>query len=213
MTYRVALIGTSQWLLAPPVRELRRNRRLIVHTGVDPVAQGGRLSASDIAMIQWDSAADPGLGLIHALTVGDNSTRCIAVSADDDDETLRRCIEADAWGHILEESSPSVYLEAVFRVAAGRLAYPSEVLDRIVTHGGRMTLKPGHVSLLGGLAPEERALLKLLAEGLNTPAAAKRLCIDPSEARRRRSRLMRKLGLKNRASLVRFAIRAGLVEL
>jgi two-component system response regulator NreC len=61
------------------------------------------------------------------------------------------------------------------------------------------------------LSERERAVVKLTAEGNTAQQAADILSLSPKTVETYRHRAMQKLGLTNRAELVRYALRAGLL--
>jgi len=63
------------------------------------------------------------------------------------------------------------------------------------------------------LSQREREILKLVADGTTSREIAERLSISPKTVDTYRSRLMSKIGVKNLAGLVKFAIRHGLISL
>ena len=67
--------------------------------------------------------------------------------------------------------------------------------------------------VLEGLSPRERQVLQLIAEGKTSADAAKLLYLSVKTVETYRSRLMQKLGLKDMASLVKFAIQHGIISL
>ena len=67
--------------------------------------------------------------------------------------------------------------------------------------------------LLETLSQREHEILKLVAEGKTSREIAERLSISPKTVDTYRSRLMHKIGVKNLAGLVKFAIRHGLISL
>jgi len=68
------------------------------------------------------------------------------------------------------------------------------------------------VRLVFALTERERQVLVLVAEGRSTKEAAARLGISYKTADSHRSRILEKLGVHETASMVRYAIRAGLIE-
>ena len=66
---------------------------------------------------------------------------------------------------------------------------------------------------LEALSPREREILKQVAEGKTSREIAERLSISPKTVDTYRSRLMRKIGVKNLAGLIKFAIRNELISL
>ena len=65
---------------------------------------------------------------------------------------------------------------------------------------------------LSRLSPREREVLKLVVEGTSSKEIAARIGVAPSSIHTYRSRIMNKLEIDNIASLVRFAIRNGLIR-
>ena len=99
------------------------------------------------------------------------------------------------------------------RQANGAFAgYLGMVID--ITDRKRGTFTPDEAStrLVLALTERERQVLVLIAEGKSTKEAAARLGISYKTADSHRSRILEKLGVHETASMVRYAIRAGLIE-
>ncbi len=62
------------------------------------------------------------------------------------------------------------------------------------------------------LTPREREILPLIVEGHTSREIAERLGISPRTVEQHRANLLRKLGLPNTASLIRYAMRRGLLQ-
>ena len=71
---------------------------------------------------------------------------------------------------------------------------------------------PHEPTRLGGLTPREREVCRLLAYGFTNAEVAEKLFISDRTVETHRNNIMGKLGLKNRAELVRFAIDNGLLK-
>ncbi|TXT37291.1 MAG: LuxR family DNA-binding response regulator [Planctomycetota bacterium] len=67
--------------------------------------------------------------------------------------------------------------------------------------------------LLNSLSPREREVLQLVAEGHSAAEIGKRLHISPRTVEMHRANLMRKLGLKRPAELIRYALRRGILSM
>jgi DNA-binding CsgD family transcriptional regulator len=92
---------------------------------------------------------------------------------------------------------------------AGYMASAIEVSDR---KRGFFTPDEQSVRMVFALTERERQVLVLIAEGKSTKQAAARLGISYKTADSHRSRILEKLGVHETASMVRYAIRAGLIE-
>jgi PAS domain S-box-containing protein len=92
---------------------------------------------------------------------------------------------------------------------AGYLGTVTDITDR---KRGIFTPDEESVRLVFALTERERQVLVLIAEGKSTKEAAARLGISYKTADSHRSRILEKLGVHETASMVRYAIRAGLVQ-
>jgi PAS domain S-box-containing protein len=92
---------------------------------------------------------------------------------------------------------------------AGFVGMAIDITDR--KHGA-FTPDEDSVRLVFALTERERQVLVLIAEGKSTKEAAARLGISYKTADSHRSRILEKLGVHETASMVRYAIRAGLIQ-
>ena len=77
---------------------------------------------------------------------------------------------------------------------------------------GRARRRASRHPLLGDLTDREREVLALIGEGSNNAEIAERLVVSPATARTHVSRIMIKLGARDRAQLVVIAYQAGMVR-
>ncbi len=212
MHHRVAFAGRADWLMSSPLRAVRQDRRIITVAlslletfRIERVAR-----CAEIVVLQFDGGFKRGLATLVQST--SHGLRMIAVTRFIDESMLGRIVAGGAWGHVGESSPPDVYCEVIAQVGAGRLAYPPAVLDRIETCGGRMTLEPAGEGSFNLLTAEEHELLKLLWDGLSAAKAARVVGVSARTAQRRRESIMKKVGASNQTSLLRLAIRAGVID-
>jgi PAS domain S-box-containing protein len=92
---------------------------------------------------------------------------------------------------------------------AGYMGTVTDITDR---KRGIFTPDEESVRLVFALTERERQVLVLIAEGKSTKEAAARLGISYKTADSHRSRILEKLGVHETASMVRYAIRAGLIQ-
>ncbi len=215
MVCRVTIVGHPDWLESDRLREVRRNRRIecVGTDTLDSLLAGGFDVLAGILLLQFLHDFDCCIATVQRVRESGHDVRCVAVTGDIVEAEARRIVAAGSWGQLLESAAPGTYCQVITQVAAGRLAYPTDILNRIETSGGRMTLTPKAGDCVERLTSQEQDLIKLLADGLTTTAAARAMGMTPQAARRLRRNLMSRLSLRNRAMLVRYAIRAGLVEL
>jgi PAS domain S-box-containing protein len=117
---------------------------------------------------------------------------------------LRKADEEFVWVEVV--GVPRCHDNGEF---AGLLASATEVSDR---KRGFFTPDEESVRMVLALTERERQVLVLIAEGNSTKQAATTLGISYKTADSHRSRILEKLGVHETASMVRYAIRAGLIE-
>ncbi len=135
----------------------------------------------------------------------------VALTSVLEDEKVVGAIRAGAIGYLLKDAEPAELLRAVRVVAAGEALLSPSVTRRVVSLFGRH-LAGGTPSAPGldALTDREREMLAWVATGRSNQEIAKELFLSPATVRTHISRAMGKLGARDRAQLVVFAVRAGL---
>jgi PAS domain S-box-containing protein len=105
-----------------------------------------------------------------------------------------------------DSGTPRQHADGLF---AGYVGMVTDITDR---KRGMFTPDEASVRLVFALTERERQVLVLIAEGKSTKEAAAKLGISYKTADSHRSRILEKLGVHETASMVRYAIRAGLIE-
>ena len=119
----------------------------------------------------------------------------------EDERYFFQLLRAGATGYIVKGAAPNDLVSAVRAVAAGQAyLYPS--LARLLAK------EPDTV-----LSARELEVLQLTAQGLTAREAGKKLSISSNTVERHRANIMSKLGVSNRAELIRYAIRRGLLSI
>ncbi|HYQ88251.1 MAG TPA: response regulator transcription factor [Candidatus Binatia bacterium] len=137
-------------------------------------------------------------------------TRVVILSMYSSEAHVAEALRSGAMAYVLKDASAEDLVNAIREAAAGRrfLSAPFSN-DLIETYLNR----PEGIGPYDTLTPREREVLHLVAEGLTSGEIAGRLFISPRTAESHRANLMRKLGLRSRTDLVRFAFQRGIVPL
>jgi len=152
----------------------------------------------------------PGLNGIEAtkqLLARQSSTKVIALSAYSDKRFVRGMLEAGAVGYVIKSAAGEELMRAIRAVRADQSYFCPEisaVLAEAVRDRGRARVE--------SLGRREKAVLKLLAEGVRSSEIAERLNIAPATVEVHRRNIMRKLDLHSVAELTKYAIREGLTS-
>ena len=133
-------------------------------------------------------------------------TRIVMLSMHSSSEHVYRAFQAGASGYVLKESAATEVIAAVQAVHAGQ-RYLSPALREL---SGAIAEGKGGPSPLDSLSARERQVLQLVVEGKSSAEIARTVHLSPKTVETYRSRLMKKLGVPDVPSLVKFAIQHGL---
>lgn len=153
-----------------------------------------------------------GLAATRAI-VGDpglSETRVVVLTTFDEDEQIDEAIRAGAAGYLLKDIAPDELRRAVHVVAGGEALLAPAITRRVMQRlaaGGR----GANPALVAGLTEREREVLRHVGLGQSNDELAERLFISPATARTYVSRLLDKLGARDRSQLVVLAYESGLV--
>lgn len=144
-------------------------------------------------------------------------SRVIILSAYIRDHYISTAINAGAWGYFSKSDDAADIVEGIRKVASGAFAFGPRVQARCqpASHNGRgrsATPAAPAGSRLDLLTQREQEVLRLIGKGHPRAEIAKTLCRSAKTIDGHRESIMQKLDIHDRAELVRFAIREGLVE-
>ncbi len=144
---------------------------------------------------------------------GGTAPRVLILTTFDLDEYVFDALRAGASGFLLKDVTAERLFEAVRVVAAGEglLAHP--VTRRLISEFRRTGPPAGATptASLAALTPRETEVLLLVAEGLSNPEIARRLVVTEETVKTHVSRILAKLGLRDRTQAVVTAYESGLV--
>jgi DNA-binding NarL/FixJ family response regulator len=129
------------------------------------------------------------------------------------DEYVYEALRAGASGFLLKDTPPRLLLEAITAAAAGEALISPALTRRLIDDFVRRPLAtPGDGGPLDVLSDRERDVLAEVARGRSNAEIAERLFMSPLTAKTHVSRILTKLGLRDRAQLVVAAYEGGLVR-
>jgi two-component system response regulator NreC len=152
-----------------------------------------------------------GLEAIRQITALGLPTRVLVLTVHAEERYLLPVLEAGGSGYVRKSSAHTDLLDAIRTVARGEV-FLDPAATKTLLRGYLGRVRSGEELDLGEVLSErEREVVKLTAEGYTAQQAADILCLSPKTVETYRHRAMQKLGLTNRAELVRYALRAGLL--
>jgi len=195
---RVVVIGD---LLAPPdvrvvarIDDPRRAPRLVDDVRPQVVLAGlGRHRDAVLAVLPELTTRVPVLAVS-----GPGST--------DPAADVLAAVRAGARGYLVADGDPGALADALRRTAEGEAVFGAGLAEVVLEEYSRPA-DPAQVRL----TPREADVLRLVVEGLTARQTATRLVLSPRTVENHVQRVLRRLGLPNRAALVRYAVENGLV--
>ena len=149
---------------------------------------------------------------------GDFRPRVIILTTFDLDEYVYEALRAGASGFLLKDVTAERLFDAVRVVADGEALLAPGVTRRLIDEFATQRRRPNidtaatlGTAGLGTLTPRETEVLRLVAEGLSNAEIAARLVVNEETVKTHVSRVLRKLGLRDRTQAVVTAYESGLV--
>jgi DNA-binding NarL/FixJ family response regulator len=138
--------------------------------------------------------------------------RVLVLTTFDLDEYVYEALQAGASGFLLKDTPPADLLAAIRVVAGGDALLAPGVTRRLIAEFARRP-EPSAVApaALAALTDREREVLALVARGLSNAEIAELLVVSGATAKTHVSRVLAKLGARDRAQLVMLAYETGLV--
>ena len=164
----------------------------------------------DVLVVDLMMADMSGLLVIRQARKKSPKTAALVLSMYGNDCYVVEALQAGAKSYVLKDCPPEELLRAVREVAAGHRYLAPPLSDRAI-EAYLVRSEESKLDPYDMLTTREREVLHLAAQGLTGAQTAEKLCISPRTVESHRSRLMQKLGLRNRAELIHYAIRQGIV--
>jgi DNA-binding NarL/FixJ family response regulator len=135
-------------------------------------------------------------------------TRVLMLSMHDDEHYLFEALKAGAAGYVLKREADQDLVGAVRAVGRGE-AFLTNAAERSIIRDWMSGSATGPAI---PLTPREEEVVKLIAEAHTNAQIAQVLHLAEKTVESHRANVLRKLGMRDRVELVRYAIRRGLVE-
>ncbi|RJR36940.1 MAG: DNA-binding response regulator [Deltaproteobacteria bacterium] len=167
-----------------------------------------RIALLDISMPQLN-------GIEAALLIREQNpdTRVIILSMHTTSDLVFQALKSGAWGYLVKEEAGAEVVKAVLEVHAGRRYLSRKIMDLVLDCCLTINQPEFGASPLARLSPREREVLQLVAEGKSSANIARILPLSPKTVDTYRSRLMKKLGVKDLPGLIKFVLRHGLTPM
>jgi DNA-binding NarL/FixJ family response regulator len=134
-------------------------------------------------------------------------TQVVLLTMYDDESFALDAVRSGVRGYVLKEQAAQELVAALRQVLSGSIYLSPNISESVVTALLSKKEQPSDL-----LTPREKQVLQLIAEGKTTKDIASLLHLSVKTAESHRSNIMNRLNVHNVASLVRYAIRRGMIE-
>ncbi|SHK19378.1 DNA-binding response regulator, NarL/FixJ family, contains REC and HTH domains [Pseudonocardia thermophila] len=156
--------------------------------------------AADVAVLDMATPGIDALGAIELLA----AAPVLSVAGSAEHAAVLAAVRAGAAGYLVGPVGMLRLADAIRRVVAGEPVYSPGLAELVLTEHGRAE------TAVERLTEREAEVLRLVVEGLTGKQIAAQLVLSPRTVENHVQNTLRKLGLPNRAALVRYAIEHGL---
>lgn len=189
---------------------LERQDDIDVMAEASTVAEAVALDVDpDVVVADLMLPDERGVEVVRRLKQRHDRAAILVLTMVDNPTDVQQCLAAGARGYLLKETAGSELVDAVRKVAGGE-EYLQPSLGASLA---KWKESPGRVRAraVDDLTPREREILRLIALGHTNTEIATMLYVSVRTVENHRAGVMRKLGLRTRAELVRHAAEGGLI--
>lgn len=161
----------------------------------------------DIAVLDISMPTLNGIDATRELTRSCPKTKTVLLTQHEEEQYIHEALQAGVRGYVLKSQVASDLVHSIQQVSRGGFYLSPGVSQAVVEAYRTRSERPADP-----LSSRERQVLQLIAEGRSTKDVASLLGISVKTAESHRSRLMQKLDIHETATLVRYAVRRGLVQ-
>ncbi|HEY4463916.1 MAG TPA: response regulator transcription factor [Streptosporangiaceae bacterium] len=180
--------------------------------GEEAIARAAGLHP-DVILMDVRMPVLDGLQATRAITAMPDPPKILVVTTFDLDDYVYEALRAGASGFLLKDASAGELAEAVRLVAAGDALLAPGVTRRLIAEFARLGAprSPGRKQV-DGLTDRESEVLALVARGMSNSEIAGHLFVAEQTIKTHVSRILMKLGLRDRTQMVVLAYETGLVH-
>jgi two-component system invasion response regulator UvrY len=162
----------------------------------------------DVVILDLFLGERSGLDLLGQIQQRRLKTRVIVLTMSEQPRHIAEAIRLGASGYVLKGAGGPEVVRAIRDVLEGRRHFSGPVAERMIDALGA----PRTPDPLSTLSMRERQIMELVVRGKSSAAIGTSLHLSPKTVDTYRSRLMAKLAVRDLASLVRLAVREGVID-
>ena len=156
----------------------------------------------DLVLLDISMPGQNGLQTLKLIKQHDKTLPVLILSMHSEEQYALRTIKAGASGYMTKDTASSQLVIAIRKITSGRKFISKEVAELLTTDLYHNEDKDPHEHL----SDREFEILKLIAKGKTTKTISLELNISPKTVSTFRSRILKKLNIKNNAELIHYVI-------
>jgi two-component system invasion response regulator UvrY len=161
----------------------------------------------DVALLDISLPGRNGLDLLKDITSEWPKLHTLVLSGHKEDQLAVRALKAGAKGYLTKECAPDELVRAVRKISGGGRYVSAALAEQLASETRKDRARTPHEAL----SDREYEVMCLMATGKTVTAIAAELSLSVKTISTYRSRILEKLGVKNSAEVVQYALRNGLV--
>lgn len=162
----------------------------------------------DIVVMDINMPVADGLSTAQRISLEYSTVKVILVSMNVNPEYVKDALRAGVSAYILKDSSKEELQKAIYGAAEGKKYFSEAVMLHLAYEYMPQTTQTEYKVKL---THRELEVLKLLAQEFTAPEIAKKLYISSDTVETHKKNMLKKLGLKNSYSLIKYAVQNGLI--
>lgn len=167
-----------------------------------------RSSPVDIVLLDISLREQNGLEVLKQIQQIDKSIKILILSMHPEKQYAIRALKAGAFGYLMKDSAPTELILALETIAQGQKYVTQSLAEQLVAEISGASQPDPHKLL----SDRELQVMLLLAKGHTITDIGDSLALSVKTISTYRTRLLKKLGLKNTAEIIRYAIQKNLVD-
>lgn len=165
----------------------------------------------DLVLMDIDMPVLNGIDAAREILSKNPDQKIMMLSMYGERSLLERLMKLGIQGFLLKNTDKEELLQGIYRVLKGKKYYQAELLEGVVS-GKAPELNNQQLALMQRLSQRETEVLKLIAQGMTSKEIAEKLFLASRTVETHRKNIHAKLEVKHMAGLIRFAIKAGMVD-
>ena len=180
-------------------------------TGVETLKQSEMLQP-DLILLDLSMPGLGGLEVLPNLRRLAPASKILVLTMHDDKHYMNQALQNGASGYVLKKAADTELITAIHAVLSGEL-YVHHSMMRFLLEDVLISKDAAHPEdIWNSLSEREQEVLRQVALGFTSAEIAEKLSLSAKTVDTYRARGMEKLGLRNRAALVRYALSHGLIS-